>query len=316
MNDRPPATTPQRASLHEYRRRIDRAVRHIASNIDRPLTVDEAAEAACFSKYHFHRLFMAVMNESPGEYITRKKLERAAIRLVYANASVTTLAEDYGYSTVAAFSKAFNHWFGCRPTELKALGEGPGADNGKLQSRHGKTLRAEELFVPVAVPEDAQRRAEIGSRVTIRQVDGFELCYLTSSGGYEPDSVWETWRALRGHVGEMADLDACAWFAISHDHPGLTPAAQCRYDACVALPAGVEAPLPKVGVPGGFFAIYPVEGPEASLLGQYLELYTLWMPQSGYEPADFPVLERYLPDSRPGYLYAELWAKVHPLRFF
>ncbi len=302
--------------LFEYRRRIDKATRYILDNIDRPLSLEEIAEQACFSKYHFLRLFTTMMNESPGEFITRKRLERAAIRLIYANTSVTRLAEEYGYSSVAAFSKAFSQWFGCRPTALKTLRERLGEGDGKLQRKHGKQLQASELRVPDAPPGDPLRADEIASRVTLMEVAEFELHYLTSPGGYDMSSVWETWQQLNAHVQRLVDPLSCRWFAISHDHPGLTPAAQCRYDACVALPK--DAPplnLPTLQVPGGRFAVYPVEGPAESILGRYLEFYTLWMPQSGYEPMDFPVLEHYLAGSSHEHVRAELWAKIQPIRF-
>ncbi len=309
--------TPNHDSLLEYRRRIDRAVRYILANIDRPVSLDEAAEAACFSKFHFHRVFTALMNEPPGEYATRKRLERAAMRMIYANASVTAVAEDYGYSSVAAFSKAFKQWFGCRPTALKAIRERLAAGDDKLQTRHGKVVRADDLFVPGAPGDDSVRREAVEQRVSLRQIEGFELLYLSSGRGYDVDSVWETWAALREQVCTVAAETDCRWFALSHDHPGLTPRAKCRYDACVALPQQVRSALalPSVQVPGGPFAIYQVEGPEESILGQYLEFYTLWMPHSGFEPADYPILEHYLPGTRPGHIRAELWVKIRPVRF-
>ncbi|TFH87249.1 AraC family transcriptional regulator [Billgrantia azerbaijanica] len=312
-----PCDMPRHDSLLEYRRRIDRAVRFVLAHIDQPISLDEVAEAACFSKFHFHRLFTALMNEPPGEYITRKRLERAAIRLVYANASVTTLAEDYGYSSVAAFSKAFRQWFGCRPTALKAIRGRLEAGDGKLQRRYGKALNADELFVPAGPADDSGRRQAIEQRVVLRRVEGFELHYLSSARGYELESVWATWAALRERACAVAVETDCRWFALSHDHPGLTPPEQCRYDAGVALPPTARAalPLPSLRVPGGRFAVYPVAGPEASILRQYLEFYTLWMPHSGFEPADYPILEHYLPGCRPGHIHVELWVKIQPMRF-
>lgn len=305
-------TAPGHNSLLEYRRRIDRAARFILAHIDKPISLGEAAEAACFSKFHFHRVFTALMNESPGEYIIRKRLERAAIRLVYANASVTSLAENYGYASVAAFSKAFRQWFGCRPTSLKAIRGRLEADDGKLQTRYGKELIAGELFVPAGLADDSGRRQAIERRVMLRQLEGFDLHYLSSARGYELDSVWDTWAALREQVCAVAAEEDCAWFALSHDHPGLTPPERCRYDACVALPREVRSalPLPLIQVPGGRFAIYPVEGPEESILRQYLEFYTLWMPHSGFVPADYPILEHYLPGCCPGHIRVELWVKI------
>lgn len=309
-------TTPGHDSLLEYRRRIDRAIKFVLAHIDNPISLDEVAEAACFSKFHFHRLFTALMNEPPGEYIMRKRLERAAIRLVYANASVTSLSVDYGYSSVAAFSKAFRQWFGCPPTALKTIRGRLEAENGKLQTRYGKTLVADELFVPTGLADDPDHRESIKRRVMLRQVKKFELHYLPSARGYEVDSVWETWDALREQVCTVASEADCDWFALSHDHPGLTPPERCRYDACVALPQEARSTLslPWLQVPGGHFAIYQVDGPEESILPQYLEFYTLWMPHSGFEPADYPILEHYLPGCRPGHIRVELWVRIQPIR--
>ena len=311
-----PLATSNQHSQFDYRRRIDRAVRFVLTHLDQPIQLDELAEVACFSKFHFHRVFTALMNEPPGEYITRKRLERAAIRLIYANASVTALSEGYGYSSVAAFSKAFSQWFGCRPTVLKAIRERFEPYDGRLLTRRGKTLVADELFVPTKRADDYARRAAIERRVELRQVDGFDVHYLSSARGYQMEGVWETWAALREQVGALAEEENCDWFALSHDHPGLTPSGQCRYDACVVLPAEVQAalPLPVTRVSGGHYAVYPVEGPEASILDQYLEFYSLWMPHSGFEPADFPIVEHYLPGCRPGYVRVELWVQLQPQR--
>lgn len=307
------ATPP--LSLLEYQRRIDQAVRFVLARIDQPISLDEVAETACFSKFHFHRIFTALMNEPPGEYIMRKRLERAAIRLVHANASVTSLSVDYGYSSVAAFSKAFRQWFGCPPTKLKAIRGRLEAENGKLQTRYGKTLVDDELFLPTEQADNPGHRESIKRRVTLRQVEEFELHYLPSARGYEVNSIWETWARLREQVCAVASEADCDWFALSHDHPGLTPPERCRYDACVALPekAAPMPSLPRLAIPGGKVALYQVEGPEASILPQYLEFYTHWMPYSGFEPTDYPIIEHYLPGCRPGHIRVQLWVKVRPM---
>ncbi|MBF5054951.1 AraC family transcriptional regulator [Alcanivorax sp. 521-1] len=308
-------STPS-VSLLEYQRRIDQAIRFILARIDQPISLDEVAEAACFSKFHFHRLFTALMNEPPGEYIMRKRLERAAIRLVYADTPVSTLAGDYGYSSVAAFSKAFRQWFGGPPTAIKAIRGRLESEKGKLQTRYGKTLVADELFGAAAGAGNPARRESIRRRVILRRLKEFELHYLPSARGYEVGGIWETWATLREQACAVAPEADCDWFALSHDHPGLTPPDRCRYDACVALPKKARAalPLPRLAVPGGDVAVYQVAGPEASILPQYLDFYTHWMPHSGFEPADYPLIEHYLPGCRPGHIRVQLWVKVQPMR--
>lgn len=300
----------------EYQKRINKALVYIRENLDKTISLEEVARAACFSPFHFHRIFNALMQETLGEYITRKKLERAAIKLAYSSdANVTKVAFDYGYSSVSSFSKAFNQWFGCRPTEISSIKQRLEAGKGKLQTKHNKRVASEQLFVGPD-RERAARFHEIDRRVKIESISEFDLFYLTCPGGYDSSSIKKTWGKLFEILEDnQIDPNLCDRFAISHDHPGLTPPAMCRYDACVTLPGyrPSNPGLVKTTVPEGRYAVLPVEGAEDTILEKYLEFYTVWMPQSGYEPDDFPVLEHYLHTCRPDCIVVELWAKIKRL---
>lgn len=306
----------KQTSAQEYQKRINKALTYIRDNLDKPLSLSEVAREACFSEFHFHRIFSALMHEKLGEYITRKRLEKAAIKLAYTpSLKVSTIAEEYGYASVSSFSKAFNEWFGCRPTELKKIKYRLDSGGGKLQTKYEKSIESNQLFV--AANDRADRFEELDKRIVVKNLPQTNVCYLTSSRGYDFEAIWSTWQELKRRIEEAGvDWSACEQFAISHDHPGLTAPECCRYDACVSLPKDTDANLDllKTVIPAGHYAIFPVEGPEHSILDQYLEFYTVWMPQSGYEPDNFPIVEHYLPTSQPGYVYVELWAKVVPLR--
>jgi AraC family transcriptional regulator len=300
----------------EYQKRINNALAYVRENLDKTISLKEVARAACFSPFHFHRIFTALMQETLGEYITRKKLERAAIKLAYSDVNVTNVAFDYGYSSVSSFSKAFNQWFGCRPTEISGIKQRLESGKGKLQTKYNKLIDSEELFVGPSDGAWAGAFHEIDRRVKIDSIPEFELFYLTSPDGYDSSSIKNTWGKLIEILEDNhIDQNDCARFAISHDHPGLTPSAMCRYDACVTLPRDppTNLDLAKTTVPGGRYAVFPVEGPENTILEKYLEFYTVWMPRSGYEPDDFPVLEHYLPTCRADYIVVELWAKIKRL---
>ncbi len=310
-------TTSQQKSVLEYQQRVQKALTYIMANLDRPLSLKEIARAASFSEYHFHRIFSAVMEESPGEYVTRKKLEKAAIRLAYSpNATVSQVAFEFGYASVSSFSKAFNQWFGVRPSMINKIRDKLDAKGGKLQTRYEKSIETDELFIAPSGEAWYSRFKEIDRRVTVKTVSSFTLHYLTSPEGYDHAGIRNTWMELLERAEDArVDLSACERFAISHDHPGFTPIEKCRYDACLALPEShnQEIALAVTEVPAGRYAVFSVEGAETSILNQYLEFFTVWMPQSGYEPDNFPVLERYLPPYREGYLRVELWAKIKRL---
>lgn len=61
----------------DYRQRIDRVLDHIAGHPEDDLSVERLAGIACFSQFHFHRLFHALVGEPVNGHVRRVRLERA-----------------------------------------------------------------------------------------------------------------------------------------------------------------------------------------------------------------------------------------------
>lgn len=83
-------------TLHDYKRRILRVLVHIQQCLDEPLLLDELAAIACFSPFHFHRIFRGMVGESVKEHIRRLRSERAASLLRAGKLPVTEIAFDAG----------------------------------------------------------------------------------------------------------------------------------------------------------------------------------------------------------------------------
>lgn len=82
VQDRIDAIDLQRAGKRrEVFRRIGRAADYLHTNYAGPITLDELAQAACLSKYHFLRLFQQVHGMTPIAYLQRKRAA-AAVRLL------------------------------------------------------------------------------------------------------------------------------------------------------------------------------------------------------------------------------------------
>lgn len=101
---------------------------YIHQHLDEPLSLNELAQVACFSPYHFHRVFRGMVGESLGEHVRRLRLERAASRLKGSRQSITALAFEAGYETLESFSRAFAAMFGQSPSNFRRL-------HGLLSSR-------------------------------------------------------------------------------------------------------------------------------------------------------------------------------------
>ncbi len=83
----------------DYHERILRTLAYIQAHLDDAPDLDELARVACFSPYHFHRVFRGLVGEPVQEHVRRLRLERAAQRLKLQNEAVTSVALDAGYES-------------------------------------------------------------------------------------------------------------------------------------------------------------------------------------------------------------------------
>jgi AraC family transcriptional regulator len=106
-------------TLHDYKRRMLRVLVHIQQHLDESLQLEELAGLACFSPYHFHRVFKGMVGESVKEYVRRLRLERAASQLKLGSASVVDIALGAGYDSHEAFTRTFKTAFGTAPSQYR-----------------------------------------------------------------------------------------------------------------------------------------------------------------------------------------------------
>ena len=69
---------PNPAIAHEYKARINKTLDYIEAHLDNQFTLDVLAAVSNFSKFHFHRIFLGVIGETPFQFINRIRLQRAA----------------------------------------------------------------------------------------------------------------------------------------------------------------------------------------------------------------------------------------------
>ena len=84
-----------------------------------PLRIDDLAREAGFSRYHFIRQFRAAYGETPGAYLSRRRVERAKDLLRTANLTVTEICMVVGFSSVGSFSSRFAELVGTSPSAYR-----------------------------------------------------------------------------------------------------------------------------------------------------------------------------------------------------
>jgi len=103
------------------RRRMRLVMEYMDAHLDdEHVSLDRLAEVAMLSRYHFERLYAMKVRESPMATLRRLRLQRARQALMRGEArSITDLAVQAGYGSVAAFSRAFSRAFRQSPTRIE-----------------------------------------------------------------------------------------------------------------------------------------------------------------------------------------------------
>lgn len=99
--------------------RIQAAIEHIEENLQEELPITEISAKACFSAFHFQRLFQAITGFSVQEYIRKRRLSEAAVLLKETQQSVLEIAVGYQYGSQEAFTRAFEACFGVTPAKYR-----------------------------------------------------------------------------------------------------------------------------------------------------------------------------------------------------
>ncbi len=263
-----------------YRHRLLKVMLYIEEHLDDELTREKLSEIACFSPYHFHRIFTAFTGEPVHKYIRRLRLERAVQHLSHTDRSVIQIAMDAGFQSHEAFTRVFRKTFGLPPSELrKRIAE------GSAVVLHTQTIKY------LTYQEDTMLE------VKIENVAEKSIAFIRHVGPYNQiNRVFGKLCACAGSKGLIRPTSE--WLGIFHDDPDTTPPDKLRSDAAITVGEGVEAEgeLQVGKLAGGKYAVAIHKGPYSKLIDSYRWLYGQWLPTSGQEPGNVPCFEKYLND--------------------
>ena len=101
--------------------RLARARDFIDHCYDHPLSLDQISEKACFSRYHFLRLFRQAFNKTPHQYLTQRRIEKAKELLSSSGLTVTDVCFEVGFESLGSFSSLFHKHVGHPPITFRAI---------------------------------------------------------------------------------------------------------------------------------------------------------------------------------------------------
>ncbi|NGP46394.1 AraC family transcriptional regulator [Bacillaceae bacterium SIJ1] len=279
---------------------LQRAIDFMEEHLHERITIDEIAQQANVSPFHFQRCFTLLTDTSVGEYLRRRRLTLAANELCTTSEKVIDLAYKYGYDTPEAFSKAFRQQHGMSPSE----------------ARHG--LGKVNAYTPLTIQVQLKGAHPMKYRIVERgsfDIVGRERTYSMENGEnfvgiprfwseVNEDGTVQTLEKLNNGSIEGV-LGVCV---VQGRHPSST------LDYWVAVETTEQPPkgFNTMTVPAATWAAFEVHGPMPHAMQDTMKkIFSEWLPTSGYTLSADVELEVYNEkDPFAENHYAEIWLPV------
>lgn len=273
--------------------RISKAISFIEENLSDKLVLEEIAKEAYFSSFHFHRLFKIVTKETVNDFITRKRIEKAASFLIHKKEkSVTEISEAIGFTNLSSFSRAFKKFYGLSPAEFRKETPSKFSKICKEESKNGQVeVRFEEYICNI---QNALNWIKMNAKTEVKIVPEIKVAYISHQG--KMDVIGNVYNRLMRWAmpkGLMNQPDL-KMITIYHDSPKITDPNNLRMSACMTLSSEVnsegEVNLKTLPATKCIVSRFELGFHEFQ---QAWESNFVWMSEHGYKKADKDPFEIY-----------------------
>jgi AraC family transcriptional regulator len=108
-----------KAGNPDIKERLQNSINFIESNLDNTVKLEDLAKIACYSPYHYHRVFKQAVGQTPVDYLRKRRLARSAQELACTDERIVDIALKYQFSSQESFTRAFTHEYGISPAKFR-----------------------------------------------------------------------------------------------------------------------------------------------------------------------------------------------------
>lgn len=275
----------------EYIKRVNSVMDFVEKNLDADFSLDQLSKKACFSPFHFNRVFAAIVGETINNYINRKRIERiASIILVDPDKPLNELAYKYGFNSDSSFSRAFKKYYGVTPSEFKTK---------ELEAISKIGIEPITIEKYLCNMDDYREWLSMNSKIEVKHLQRMKLAGIMQIGEMaEIQQAYErlfNWAETKGLL-KNTNLKAVT---IYHDNPRITVESKVRQSACITVEKDThpEGDIRKVEIEEGFYVIGRFEITPDDFKKVWDSM-IIWVIESEYKFRDGDYFELFHNDSR------------------
>ncbi len=270
--------------------RIQRAIDFIEEHLKDDISTEIIADEACFSMWHFQRVFSAAVGNTLKEYVRQRRLTSALIELGTSDRRIIEIAIDYQFESQQSFSRAFKAMFGLAPGECRKQGIRSvlSLNKPRITMEYLDHLYGGMTMQPKFV--NTQEKKVVGY--------GGNFISILSPEKNNFVVIPELWRNFMSRAGEIQNkkghnilgLCECINDKSKKNHPD-----ECFYIAGAEVTDFKSIPegMVQKTVPAGRYAVFTHKGKLDKLEFTMSYIYGSWLPKSGEELREAPDLEVY-----------------------
>ena len=275
---------------------LNKAMAYIEDHIDDDLTLANVSGVTAYSPFHFGRLFYYITDMPLSEYIRKRKLSLAAMKLQNGNDKVIDLAVLYGYDSADSFTRAFVKQHRITPTNARQ----PGINF--------------TIFPPITFQIKIKGVQAMNWRIEEREafeVFGIERYFKNDESGDIP-AFWDETRNDGSRIKLVEQAKGNGPMAIcGHINDN---AIEFPYMICCEAKADCDTTGFKVvKIPKATWAVFRASGMKnhdnCQIPDLFHRAYSEWLPSSGYDKVTGPDMEIY-GNFETKEIYEEVWIPV------
>lgn len=250
--------------------RINLIIGYIESHLDSNLDLSLLSAKSALSKYHFHRIFKALLGEQPQKYVERRRVTRAAHDLLNSNKRIIDIAFDFGFGSHESFTRTFTKWFLLTPSQFR---------KAKPNTRFERMARLGSLDLKLS-----QGMAKPNPAIIHKSTFSISGYVYSGNDTRAIDSLWEKlWTKFNAeNITTVNDqfFGACFHDLDMRNHEIFEYYAGIECGYSIEVPKGFKT----IDIPENDYAVFTHRGPMDMIESTYNQIYENWLPFSEYTP--------------------------------
>ncbi len=285
----------------DWVKQLNETINYIEENLAGEISYETMSRIAGCSVYNFQRMFSYIADKPLSEYIRSRRLTMAAFDLLNSTERIIDISLKYGYEYQDSFSRAFKSFHGVLPSNVR---------NETVQLKS-----CPKLSFQITI------KGENHMNYQIEQWPAFNVMGIlhkvkTSTAFEVVPQIWENaWKdgTMKRFIENFPDYRPAGFLGIASEGQW-GDSEEMNY--IIAVTNHVDVPeckyvpalegMSEITYPAATWAIFEANGELPNATQKvYKQFYTEWLPNSGYQLADLPVIECYMQENRQ-----EVWIAV------